>query len=102
VATGQIKPEEAATHPQRNVIYKSIGDKPRVEPDINRLSLAPDDVLLLCCDGLNTEVSDADILRIVTDAPSLPEASRRLIQAANDAGGGDNISVVLVGVQAVG
>jgi len=101
VATGQIKPEEAATHPQRNVIYKCIGDKPRLEPDISRQTFAPGEVLLLCCDGLNTEVSDADIARIVTEAPSLPEACRRLVQAANDAGGDDNISVVLIGIQAV-
>jgi serine/threonine protein phosphatase PrpC len=101
VATGQIKLEEAAAHPQRNVIYKCMGDKPRLEPDISQQIFAPGDVLLLCCDGLNTEVSDADIAQIVTEAPSLPEASRRLIQAANDAGGDDNISVVLIGIQAV-
>ena len=102
VATGQITPEEAAVHPQRNVIYKSLGDKPRVEPDLKRLTLNPDDVLLLCCDGLTGELDDAAILSIVRASSSLPEAARQLIYAANEAGGSDNISAVLIGVQAAG
>jgi protein phosphatase len=101
VATGQISPQEAATHPQRNVIYRNIGDKEQVEPDITRQTLAPGNVLLLCCDGLSGEIADEEILRIVTESPSLPEATYRLVRAANDAGGRDNISVVLVGVRAV-
>lgn len=100
VATGQITREEAATHPQRNVIYKNIGDKPQVEPDILRLNLMPGDKLLLCCDGLSGEINDGEILRIVAQYPALPAACRELIQAANAAGGHDNISVVLIEVVA--
>jgi len=84
------------------VIYKSLGDKPRVEPDLKRLTLNPDDVLLLCCDGLTGELDDAAILSIVRASSSLPEAARQLIYAANEAGGSDNISAVLIGVQAAG
>ena len=101
VATGQITAEQAATHPQRNVIYRNIGDKPKVEPDITRQTLAPGNVLLLCCDGLSGEISDEEILRIVTQSPSLPEAAQQLVAAANAAGGSDNISVILIGVRAV-
>jgi serine/threonine protein phosphatase PrpC len=100
VATGQITREEAATHPQRNVIYKNIGDKPQVEPDISRLNLMPGDKLLLCCDGLSGEINDSQILQIVTQSPALPMACRELIRAANAAGGHDNISVVLIEVVA--
>ena len=101
MATGQIRPEEAATHPQRSVIYRNIGDKPRVEPDVTTRMLSSGDVLLLCCDGLSSEISDDDILRIILDAHSLSEANLALVRAANEAGGSDNISVVLIGVQAV-
>jgi protein phosphatase len=101
VATGQIQPEEAATHPQRNVIYRSVGDRPQVEADVTTQALSAGDILLLCCDGLNGEISDEEMLRIVLDSASLPEASRWLIDAANDAGGSDNISVILVGVRSV-
>ena len=100
IATGQITREEAATHPQRNVIYKNIGDKPQVEPDILRLNLMPGDTLLLCCDGLSGEISDSQILQIVMQYPALPVACRELIRAANVAGGHDNISVVLIEVVA--
>ena len=100
VATGQITREEAATHPQRNVIYKNIGDKPQVEPDILRLNLMPGDKLLLCCDGLSGEINDSQILQIVTQYRALPMACRELIKAANAAGGHDNISVVLIEVVA--
>lgn len=101
VATGQIKPEEAATHPQRNVIYKNIGDKAQVEPDIRQVKLQPNDVLMLCCDGLSGEMSDAEMCDIILRSPSLPVACRELIRAANLAGGHDNISVVLIGVWAI-
>lgn len=101
VATGQIKPEEAATHPQRNVIYKNIGDKAQIEPDIRQVKIQPGDVLLLCCDGLSGEVSDADMGNIILNSPSLPVACRELVRAANLAGGHDNISVVLISVWAI-
>ena len=101
VATGQIRPEEAATHPRRSVIYRSIGDKSRVEPDVTTRTLSSGDVLMLCCDGLSGEISDEGILEIILDAHSLSEANLGLVNAANEAGGSDNISVVLIGVQAV-
>ncbi len=101
VATGQIKPEEAATHPQRNVIYRNIGDRPQVEADVTTQALTAGDVLLLCCDGLNGEISDQEMLRIVTGAASLPDACRQLVDAANNAGGNDNISVILIGVRSI-
>jgi PPM family protein phosphatase len=101
IATKQITRAEAATHPQRNVIYKNIGDKAQVEPDISRHALQPGDRLLLCCDGLSGEVGDEAMLRIVSQAPALPEACRQLVRAANEAGGHDNISVVLVEVIAI-
>ncbi len=102
IQLGQLTPEEARTHPQRNVIYKNLGDKPRVEPDVTEITLEPDDRLLLCSDGLSGMLSDATIHRIVMAAGSPQEACRRLVEAANEAGGEDNISVIVVQLEALG
>jgi serine/threonine protein phosphatase PrpC len=98
VATGQITPEEAADHPQKNVIYRVIGDKASVENDIYEQRLAPGEALLLCSDGLDGMVDDDQIWHIWRTSTSPQEASRRLVEAANEAGGVDNITVVIVQV----
>ena len=102
VDTGQIKPEEARTHENRNVIYKMIGDRPKIEPDVQRVALSPSDRLLLCSDGLCGYVDDEDIHQIVLAASSPQEACRHLIDAANKAGGPDNITAVLIQIEALG
>lgn len=98
VATGQITREEAATHPQKNVIYRTMGDKPRVEADFFERQLAPGEALLLCSDGLSGMVSDEHIWQIWRTSTSPQEACDRLVEAANGAGGEDNISVIIVQV----
>lgn len=98
VATGQITREEAATHPQKNVIYRTVGDKARVEIDFFERRLAPGEALLLCSDGLSGMVSDEHIWQIWRTSVSPQEACNRLVEAANSAGGEDNISVVIVQV----
>lgn len=96
IATHQISPEEARYHPQRNVIYRTIGDKLQVEVETSEHLLEKDDYLLLCSDGLSGMIDDAAIHRIVMEANSPQEACDRLIKAANDAGGEDNITAILV------
>jgi PPM family protein phosphatase len=98
VATGQITPQEALNHPQRNVIYRVIGDKPRLEVDIFEQRLAPGEALLLCSDGLSGMVTDEKIHRIWRTSTSPQDACDRLVEAANQAGGEDNITVVIVQV----
>jgi serine/threonine protein phosphatase PrpC len=98
VATGQITPEEAANHPQKNVIYRVIGDKASVENDVYERRLAPGEALLLCSDGLDGMVDDDHIWRIWRTSTSPQEACERLVEAANEAGGEDNITVVIVQV----
>jgi PPM family protein phosphatase len=102
IETKQLSAEEARTHPQRNVIYKNLGDRPQVEPDINHISLEPGDFLLLCTDGLSGYVDDADIHKIVLAACSPQEACRKLIDAANANGGPDNITAVVVQMESLG
>lgn len=96
VATGQISAEEARYHPQRNVIYRTIGEKARVKIDTYDLSLDPGDRLLLCSDGLSGMIDDKEIFHIVEQASSPQSACDELIVAANEAGGFDNISVIVV------
>jgi protein phosphatase len=96
-AEGILSSEEIERHPLRNVITKAVGAKDSLEVDVVEHTLAPGDVALLCSDGLHAMIGDEEILRALTPHPdSLPEAAARLIAAANDAGGKDNISVVLV------
>ena len=93
---GQISPEEVAAHPSRNVLYRALGQGEVLEPDIFTTPFPQPGYLLLCSDGLWSVVSDDSLCALVTSAPNLHGACQNLITAANDAGGPDNISVVLV------
>jgi serine/threonine protein phosphatase PrpC len=95
VDIGQITPEEARVHPQRNVVYRSLGGDPTVEVDTGSQALAPGDVLLLCSDGLVSYIDDAELSQLVFEEPSVDRACERLTALANQRGGKDNISVVI-------
>ena len=99
VALGHINQEEARIHPQRNVIYRTLGDRPEVEVDCFTRPMAPGDRLLLCSDGLSGMVDDQEIWRTVLRSSSPQEACDHLVQVANDHGGHDNISVIVLQVQ---
>ena len=95
VDMGRITKEEAATHPQKNRITKCLGTEDQVEPDIYRLDGLPDK-LLLCSDGLTNALDESFIYETVCDVSvSGDEKVRLLIEAANKAGGPDNITVIL-------
>jgi protein phosphatase len=93
---GQLSHEEAAIHPQRNVLYRAIGQGANLEVDTARHPVPKGGFLLLCSDGLWGEVSDARIEAIVTSAENPQSACDDLVRAANAAGGPDNITAVLV------
>jgi len=95
VQLGQLTDEEAAVHPQRNVLYRAIGQNEPFRPDINSHLVPHPGYMLLCSDGLWGVVPDDEIFRIVSSAPNLTQACQELIKAANAAGGPDNISVIL-------
>jgi protein phosphatase len=95
-AEGILTAEEIERHPLRNVITKAVGAKDTLDVDIVEHGLASGDVALLCSDGLHSMLSDREILATLTPfPPALEEAAARLIDAANAAGGKDNVSVVL-------
>ncbi len=96
IDTGQISPAEARSHPQRNLIYKVVGDKPTTEPDVFDVRMQPDDRLLLCSDGLWEMVEDSAIWQTVLSQQDPQIACDQLIGLANHAGGEDNITVVIV------
>lgn len=98
IELGQITPEEAKTHPQRNVLYRALGRPGNLEVDTYLQSLPADSSLLLCSDGLWGMVSEKELLAIVDSAPSAQAACSRLIARANENGGEDNITAVLVQV----
>jgi serine/threonine protein phosphatase PrpC len=95
VDIGQLTADEARTHPQRHMVYRSLGTDPTTDVDTLSQALAPGDVLLLCSDGLVNEVEDVELARIVLEGQSGPRICERLIGLANERGGRDNISVVI-------
>lgn len=95
-----ISVEEAEqTLSQKNVISRALGMKPVVKVDVHRFNPSLDDIFLLCTDGLSGMVPDPDIHRIVMSEPSLDKAVDKLIEAANGAGGVDNITAVLTRIE---
>jgi PPM family protein phosphatase len=97
--SGRLTPEEADAHPQRSVITRALGTDPQVDVDTVTVDAAPGDLFLLCSDGLTTMVGDEDILGVLAAAPTLDDAARELVRAANSGGGEDNVTVVLFQVE---
>jgi PPM family protein phosphatase len=96
-AEGILSASEIERHPLRNVITKAVGAKDTLELDVVELPLRHGDVILLCSDGLHAMLSDEQILQALGRNPGpLEQAAERLIDAANEAGGKDNVSVVLL------
>jgi protein phosphatase len=91
---GRITHEEAAVHPQRSVITRALGATPGLEVDTVVLQVRDGDILLLCSDGLSGLVGDDEIAGVVGGGEPLADVARRLVRAANDAGGDDNVTVV--------
>jgi serine/threonine protein phosphatase PrpC len=96
VELGQITQEEAAVHPQRNVLYRALGQGEPFEPDMSSTQLPDSGYLLLCSDGLWGVVPDNEILQLVSSSSSPQQACQKLVEAANTAGGPDNITAILV------
>ncbi len=93
---GQLTPEEAAVHPQRNVLYRAIGQGANLEVDVVTHPIPRDGYLLLCSDGLWGVVNDEQIEGIIYRTSHPQKACDELVKAANAAGGPDNITAVLV------
>ncbi|WP_322488286.1 protein phosphatase 2C domain-containing protein [Chloroflexus sp.] len=94
VDIGQLSPAAARTHPQRHILYRSLGADQPLAADTRAQPLAPGDILLLCSDGLYNHVSDDELARLAVSQPP-DRAAAALIELANQRGGHDNISVAI-------
>lgn len=96
VDLGEISAQEASVHPQRNVLYRALGQEDLLEPDLDHFSLETGQRMMICSDGLWGVLENAKMEDIIKRAQSLEKATCGLVNAANEAGGPDNISVILV------
>ncbi len=97
IQSGVISPEQARNHPLRNVVTRALGGRSDLLVDIQSRRMDPGEVLLLCSDGLTTMIGDEEIARILDEAGGdVARAATALVQEANDRGGEDNITVVLL------
>ena len=95
---GIITPEEALTHPLRHVLTRALGIERYLEPSITEVKMTSSDRLLLCTDGLTKMLTDKEIAETIFHKPmALEETCETLIQEANQRGGNDNVTVVMVG-----
>ncbi len=102
IREGKITEEQAAVHPQRSIITRALGVDSSVDVDVYSVVLQPDDRVILCSDGLTSMVRPAAIAEIVRNESDPTAAANALVDAANTAGGDDNITVVVLDAQADG
>jgi serine/threonine protein phosphatase PrpC len=97
----KLTAEEIANFPHKNVIVRALGMKDNVLVDLSRHKVHPEDIYLMCSDGLSGMVSDKQICEIIRDAPDLAQAGKSLIEMANQNGGADNITCLLTQVESI-
>ena len=95
VRAGELSPEQARNHPNKNIITRAVGAGQKLEIDFFDEDLRKGDILLLCSDGLSNMVEDEEIEKIIKSGRELPKIAMDLIERANRNGGKDNIAVVL-------
>ena len=99
IESGSITAEQARTHPNRNLITRALGVSANIVPEYNRCEIEEGDILLLCTDGLTNMVADDHIAQVLREVPFF-DATSILVDRALQAGGQDNITVLLMGVEA--
>jgi protein phosphatase len=102
VRQGKLTPEEAESHPHRSIITRALGPEPEVEVETYTLPARANDTFLLCSDGLTTMVTEEEVSEYLASSESLQEAAEDLIDLANEKGGKDNITVVLLRLDEAG
>ncbi len=101
IREGKLTPEEAEEHPQRSIITRALGPEATVEVDLHVYRARPGDLYLICSDGLTSMVGERLVATILLSSESLRDAGEALIAAANEAGGRDNITVILLRLEEV-
>ena len=98
VKRGRISEEEAARHPQRNIVTRVLGTQPTVEADFYEEAIRPGDMVILCSDGLWGEMSEEEMVQMATQPLNPNEMASELVALANQRGGPDNITVIILQV----
>ena len=98
VKAGYLSPEQARTHPLKSVVTRAVGGDHQVEVDRHEVPVDEGDLFLVCSDGLTTMLTDEEIVELLRAQGSLEDHCQQLVGLANDKGGVDNITVVLVEV----
>jgi PPM family protein phosphatase len=98
VDAGEVEEQNARAHPSRSVITRHVGMAPPAHPDVSAVDLQPGDRVMLCSDGLHGVVDDESLAQILGSQPSPHDACAALIQAANNGGGPDNITTIVIDV----
>ncbi|MEN1966925.1 Stp1/IreP family PP2C-type Ser/Thr phosphatase [Lentibacillus sp. N15] len=96
VKAGQVSKEDAQNHPRKNVVLKAVGTEQQVEPDVQSLEWEHGDRLLLCSDGLTDKLTDEQLSSFVDGNVEMGQAGQQMINLANQLGGEDNISLILI------
>lgn|SRR5690625_4908538 len=96
IRSGQLSEEDAAHYPRKNVVLKALGTEKNIEPDIQAIDWKEGDQLLLCSDGLSDKVLPEELEDYLNDDESLHEIAKSLVDLANERGGEDNISLIIV------
>lgn len=96
VKTGQISQEDAEQHPRKNIVLKALGTEEHVEADIHSLSWEIGNKLLLCSDGLSDKISNDKMLEFISSDEKIEQIGQDLINLANERGGEDNISLIII------
>jgi protein phosphatase len=99
IGQGAISHADASQHPQRHQLARSLGPEPDIEPEVTARNLRNRERLVLCSDGLPLHVSDIELARAVSDAPTPQTACDRLVELANQRGGRDNVTVVVLAAE---
>ncbi|HEY8217715.1 MAG TPA: Stp1/IreP family PP2C-type Ser/Thr phosphatase [Acidimicrobiia bacterium] len=99
IQSGALTEEEAERDPRRSQITRALGLEPGVDIDMESVDLRAGDRLLLCSDGLTTMVSEDEIASFMSDERDPHTAARKMVEAANEAGGADNITVVVIDIE---
>ena len=102
IEAGELTEEEAAQSERRNIILQALGPEPAIKVDLTHQKVRRGDTLVLCSDGLSGQVTKEEIARVVTEEKDLVQVCRRLIDMANNAGGPDNITVIVARFDGVG
>jgi protein phosphatase len=96
IRMGEVNRQDARKHPDKNIITRAVGAAETVDVDFFEVDLAREDEVLLCTDGLTNMVDDMSIYRILKETPDLEEQAKTLIHTANENGGRDNITAVVI------